>query len=207
MNTDVVCLKQSQFDHASEALASAFDKDPMFRYFTPEAARARTNALKWFCKTALRYSKPYNHIYTTASDLKGIAAWLPPEHSSVSILRLLQVGLYALPFNINWSKLGQFMSVYSTVDEFHERDLPQPHWYLFMLGVAPTYQGQGIGGSLLQPILKQADSEGLSCYLETFTEQAVCFYQKHGFEVLRIGEFPGNAPRFWTMKREPQSDK
>lgn len=205
MSTNVVCLKQSQIDRASEVLASAFDKDPMFRYFTPKADGTRANALKWFCKTALRYSEPYNHIYTTASDLKGIAAWVPPGHFPLSILRLLQVGLYALPFNVDWSKLGQFIPFYFTIDEFHERDMPQPHWYLFMLGVAPTYQGQGIGGTLLQPILKQADSEGLPCYLETSTEQAVRFYQKHGFEVLRLGEFPGNAPRFWTMKREPQN--
>lgn len=206
MSKNVVFLKRSQIDQASEVLASAFDQDPMFCYLTPKVDRARTNAINWLCKTVLRYSEPYHHIYTTASDLKGIAAWVPPGHFPLNILRLLQVGLYALPFNVDWSRLRQFISLQSTMEEFHKRDMPQPHWYLIMLGVAPTYQGQGIGGSLLQPILNQADSEGLPCYLETSTEQAVRFYQKHGFEVLRIGEFPGNAPRLWTMKR-PQSEK
>lgn len=44
--------------------------------------------------------------------------------------------------------------------------------YLFMLGISPAYQRQGIGSLLLQPIIKQADKAGLPCYLETSTEGA-----------------------------------
>ncbi len=204
LDLDIVGLKRSQINEASEVLARAFNDDPMFRYLTFEGDRARANALKWFCKLVLRYSEPYNHIYTTASELKGIATWVPPGHFPLNMLRLLQVGLYALPFNADWRKLGRMKSLFDKMEEFHKRDMPHPHWYLFMLGVAPTYQGQGIGGLLLQPVLKQADSEGLPCYLETNTERAVRFYQKNGFEVVRMHEFAEGSPRLWTMKREPQ---
>lgn len=205
MNTNVVCLKRSQIDQASEILANAFNDDPMFRYLSSEAEQARTNFLKWNCKTALRYCQPHNHIYTTASNLKGVAAWIPPGNSSFNILRLLPM-LLALPFKLDWSKLGRVMSLLSTMEEHHKQDMPQPHWYLAMLGVAPAYQGQRIGSSLLQPILKQAEREGLPCYLETSTQQAVRFYQKQGFEVLWMGELPGGSPSLWTMKREPQRE-
>jgi ribosomal protein S18 acetylase RimI-like enzyme len=69
------------------------------------------------------------------------------------------------------------------------------------LGISPAYQRQGIGSLLLQPILKQADSEGLPCYLETSTEGGVRFYQRRGFEVVRTGGFPEDNLKFWTMKR------
>nr|WP_231510290.1 GNAT family N-acetyltransferase [Fischerella sp. PCC 9605] len=82
--------------------------------------------------------------------------------------------------------------------------MSQPHYYLEMLGVAPAYQGQGIGSLLLQPVLKQADTEGLPCYLQTTTEKAVRFYQKHGFEVLRTVELPKGGSQLWTMKRSPK---
>ncbi len=157
LDLDIVGLKRSQINEASEVLARAFNDDPMFRYLTFEGDRARANALKWFCKLVLRYSEPYNHIYTTASELKGIATWVPPGHFPLNMLRLLQVGLYALPFNADWRKLGRMKSLFDKMEEFHKRDMPHPHWYLFMLGVAPTYQGQGIGGLLLQPVLKQID--------------------------------------------------
>ncbi|MCA1993231.1 MAG: GNAT family N-acetyltransferase [Coleofasciculus sp. S288] len=204
MTLDIVSLKQAQIEKASAVLANAFDNDPVFRYVAPKQEQSRANALKWICKTALKYSQPYNHIYTTTEDLKGVAAWIPPGHSSLNILQLLQAGLYALPFKLGWNKIGRCMSLLSEMDEFHERDMPHQHWYLFMLGVSPTYQGQGIGSLLLQPILDQADREKLPCYLETSTEQAVRFYHKNGFEVVRTHQLKEGNLQLWTMKREPQ---
>lgn len=201
--TEVVRLERSQLNRATEILAKAFYADPMFRYLIPETEPAKLDALNWFCQMILNYSQPYHQIYTTADDLKGVAAWIPPGHSPLSTLRLLQVGLYALPFKLGWKKAGRFLSLFSMIDEHHSHDIPQRHWYLFMLGVAPSYQNQGIGSLLLQPVLKQADSEGLPCYLETSTESAVRFYQRQGFAVLWQGELPGGNSCIWTMKREP----
>jgi ribosomal protein S18 acetylase RimI-like enzyme len=112
--------------------------------------------------------------------------------------------MYALPFMLPWRRLGQLMSLFLRLEEYHKHDVSGQHWYLVMLGVAPAYQNQGIGSSLLQPILKQANSAGLPCYLETSTESGVRFYQRHGFEILRSGELPGGSARFWTMNREPK---
>lgn len=89
-----------------------------------------------------------------------------------------------LPFMLRWGRLGQFVSLFLQLEEHHKHDVPQQHWYLAILGVAPAYQSQGIGGSLLQPLLNQADSTGLPCYLETSTEGGIRFYQRHGFEVV-----------------------
>ncbi|HBE49815.1 MAG TPA: GNAT family N-acetyltransferase, partial [Cyanobacteria bacterium UBA11369] len=116
---------------------------------------------------------------------------------------LLQAGLYALPFKLGWKKSGRFMSLFSLIEERHHQEMPNPHWYLFMLGVAPSYQNQGVGSKLLQPILKQADSDGLPCYLQTSTESAIRFYKRNGFEILWKGELPGDNACIWTMKREP----
>jgi ribosomal protein S18 acetylase RimI-like enzyme len=203
MNTDVVCLERSQMNQAIEVLAYAFNVDPMFCYFYAEAEQARLNTLRWLSKMVLHYSQPYNHIYTTSGDLKGIAVWLPPGQFPLNNLRLLQLGFYALPFKLRLSRLWQFLSLFIAIEEHHKHDMPQPHWYLFMLGVAPGYQSQGIGSSLLQPVLNQADYEGLPCYLETSTERAVRFYQKHGFEVMRTRELSGCSLQFWTMQRDP----
>lgn len=204
MSTEVVCLKPAQFDAASEILANAFNNDPTFRYFAREQEQARINAIKLLAKTALRYSQPYNHIYTITHDLKGVAIWIPPGKFPLNDFRLLQLGLYALPFKLRLSRLRQMISLFLTIEEHHKQDMPQPHWYLFMLGISPAYQRQGIGSLLLQPILNQADKEGLPCYLETSTEGGVRFYQRLGFEVVRTGGIPEKNIKFWTMKRSPQ---
>lgn len=204
MSTEVVCLEISQIDEASETLAHAFNNDPTFRYFFPEQKQARINAIKLLAKTALRYSQSYNHVYTTTNELKGIAIWIPPGKYPFNDFRLLQLGLYALPFKLRLSRLGQFISLFLTIEKHHKQDLTQPHWYLFMLGVSPTYQSQGIGSLLLQPILNQADREKLPCYLETSTEGGVRFYKRLGFEVVRTGGLPEANIKFWTMMRSPQ---
>ncbi|MBD2775582.1 GNAT family N-acetyltransferase [Iningainema sp. BLCCT55] len=206
MTTEIVSLSLSQIDEASEILQDAFNQGPIFRYLIPEAEQTRANFLRWFFKRALRYSQHYNHVYTTAGNLKGVAVWLPPERSiDTNILQLIPTAL-ALPFQLGWSKLGRGISLLSAIEERHKLDMPSPHWYLSILGVAPACQGQGVGSSLLQPILKRADNEGLPCYLETATQSAVRFYQRHGFEVVWTGTFTEGSPCLWTMKREAYSD-
>jgi GNAT superfamily N-acetyltransferase len=205
MNSHIVLLKSSEIDRASEILTKAFNEDPMFRYLgigEAEQVRVNVNALKWFCRMGLRNCQPYNHIYTTAGDLKGVAVWIPPEKSEMNIWQILSI-LFALPGKCGWHRLGRCLSLFSTLNERAQIEMIEPHYILSLLGVAPTYQGQGIGSLLLQPVLQQADKEGMPCYLATFTEQAVHFYQKHGFVVLWHGEFSGGSPCIWTMKREP----
>lgn len=200
ISTTVVKLDRSQLDAAIDVLAHSFLTDPMFQYFYSEQDSVRLKTLQWLSRLILRYSQPYEHIYTTA-DLQGVAMWIPPGKYPLNDLRLLQLGFYALPFKLQWRRSLQFLSLFNKIENFHKHDMPQPHWYLFMLGVAPASQGQGIGGLLIEPILNQADLEKLPCYLETSSERGVRFYQKYGFETVRTGRLSESAPPYWTMIR------
>ena len=205
MKTEVVRLERSQIQQASEIAAKAFEDDPMFSYLTPEARQLRLKALNWLTKNALEYCYHYGHVYTT-SDLKGVAAWLPPEQSSFtgiqSLQLILQLRLYLLPFRCGFDKLGRWLSFLKVTEEYHDRDMAKPHWYLALMFVNPRYQGQGVGSTLLQPILDRASEEKLQCYLVTFTKQAVKFYQKNGFEIIRKSQAAQEAPLFWNLKRD-----
>jgi len=72
--------------------------------------------------------------------------------------------------------------------ELHAQAVPPDHWYLLILGVDPPRQGQGVGGSLIEPILRRADAEGRQFYLETMKPRNVTFYGKHGFDVVLEGD-------------------
>ena len=197
----IIRLERSQLNQAVEILSLAFTNDPIFRYFFSQINRTSQNSIKRLCKTFIQYTQPYNHVYTT-EDGKGVAAWLPPGQFPLHPLRLLQAGMYALPLMVRWRRLKQLISFFLQIEEHHKQDVSRQHWYLALLGVAPDYQNQGVGGLLLQPILNKADNEGLSCYLEATTQSSVHFYQKHGFEVVRTVELPGSNLQVWTMKRE-----
>jgi ribosomal protein S18 acetylase RimI-like enzyme len=81
--------------------------------------------------------------------------------------------------------------------------MPQPHWYLWVIGVEPERQRHGVGKALLRPMLERAAAEGAPCYLETHKERNVAYYQAFGFELVTEGSVPKGGPRFWTMRREP----
>ncbi|MBW4623065.1 MAG: GNAT family N-acetyltransferase [Cyanosarcina radialis HA8281-LM2] len=206
-NYDLVKLERSQIAYASEIAANAFADDPVFSYLMPADKRSRLQGLTWLTSKVIEYCLTCDRVYTT-SDLRGVAAWLPPDRSSTNGLQLLQMAiqfqLYLLPWKCGWYRLGRWLTYLRAIEQCHHQDMTnRPHWYLALMVVHPNSQGQGIGSALLQPVLDRASREGLPCYLVTFTEQAVHFYQKNGFEVARKQKFSGDSPVFWTLKREP----
>lgn len=206
-SSDVVQLQNSQVSDAGLIAAQAFENDPVFTYIISDDREFRLQSLTWLMNRVITYSTQYNHVYTTP-DLEGIAAWLPPGKISSNPLQLLKMAwdlqLYALPTKIRWSRLGRCLTLLSAVEQAHQQDMgDSPHWYLGLMIVNPECQGRGVGSRLLQPILQRASNEGLVCYLDTFTEQAVRFYQKNGFEIVQVQKIASDAPPFWTMKRNP----
>jgi ribosomal protein S18 acetylase RimI-like enzyme len=78
------------------------------------------------------------------------------------------------------------------------------HWYLFVLGVAPERQRQGLGTTLLQSGLARVDAAKQPCYLETTNEKAVPYYQRFGFATVGEEMSPRRNLRYWPMVRPPQ---
>ena len=97
----------------------------------------------------------------------------------------------------------RFASVLSTLDPFHEGDVPRDHWYVSVLGVDPAAQGRGVGRALLEPVMKDARGSGLPCYLETANPSNVGFYQGSGFRVLHDFVEQLSGLRLWTLRYDP----
>jgi len=202
---NIIALESSNFAIASDCLSAAFSQDPLMGSFLPEDSSAKRRALNHGSQAFLNYAKSYQHIYTTAEQLKGVAIWLPPEASQMNFSQLLPLitsGLLTIPFYMRWTRMLDYLRLMGQTLELHEKMAPEPHWYLAMLGVSPEYQGQGIGGMLIQPVLQIADRTQTPCYLETSTPGAVRFYERNGFEVVYQGSFGDR--QYWSMKRQPK---
>jgi GNAT superfamily N-acetyltransferase len=202
--TQAVPMLKDQIADSGAALARAFLDDPLMMYILQDDTR-RPGALRWFMTAAAGYGHAHGEVFTTAGNVEGNAIWLPPGDVKVTTIRMIRHGVIAAPFRFGIGAFGRFLSVMNHFEHLHDRDMPQPHWYLMVLGVDPPRQGQGVGGALIQPMLARADSAGLPCYLETQKERNVPFYQKHGFEVIVDEVLPKGGPRCWTMKRMPHA--
>jgi len=136
-----------------------------------------------------------------------VACWLAPGKADLTVGRMLRAGwgmVWAL-LRLRGQDSRRFLAVYGHIEEAHKRVMVRPHWYLWVLGVDPIHQGQGIGGRLMQPILAQADATGLPCYLQTQTEANVAFYQRHGFAIIAHEPVSAHGGPLWYMVREPRS--
>jgi ribosomal protein S18 acetylase RimI-like enzyme len=79
------------------------------------------------------------------------------------------------------------------------------HEYLWMIGVSPNRQGEGLGTALVASVLDRCDREGIPAYLEASNADSRRLYERLGFEVLadRVLELP-DGPTVWPMWREPR---
>ncbi|MFJ8804622.1 GNAT family N-acetyltransferase [Streptomyces sp. NPDC102490] len=78
------------------------------------------------------------------------------------------------------------------------------HEYLWMIGVVPGRQGEGLGTALIESVLDRCDREGLPAYLEASSARGKVLYERLGFAFTgRALDLP-DGPRMWPMWREPQ---
>jgi len=200
--TEIARLGARQVREAGEMLGRAFFDNPMAVYLLPDEAE-RIRPLTWMFDRTTRYCHLYGEVYTTADRPDGAAVWLTPESPPMSRETITAAGMMDMPQQMGTEAFQRLMVMKRYFDELRQRDVPEPHWYLWTLGVDPPRQGQGVGSALLGPVLSRADADGLPCYLEADKAKNVPFYEMHGFEVVEEGDLPDGF-HYWTMKRAPQ---
>jgi ribosomal protein S18 acetylase RimI-like enzyme len=77
----------------------------------------------------------------------------------------------------------------------------EPHWYLAVLGVAPTCWGLGLGGQLVDALSVLTARAPGPIYLESDRAESVAFYRARGFEV--VGEQRILGVPCWRLVRTP----
>jgi ribosomal protein S18 acetylase RimI-like enzyme len=196
---ELQCLTEQQLPDAIAMIGRAFHMDPHFVYIYPDEAE-RIRRLPLMFGIALRYTLRYGEITTTPA-ISGAACWLPPERTTVNTLQLLSIGALTTSLKMGLSALWRIEKVEDYTRKMHQRCIREPHWFLWVLGVDPAHQGQGVGGQLLRAGLARADASSLPCYLDTMNPNNVPLYQKFGFEVVSEGDIPHSNVHMWGMVR------
>jgi ribosomal protein S18 acetylase RimI-like enzyme len=170
----------------SMMLSRAFIEDPFYKYIMPNES-SRLRKLNLWMNCMVRYGLEYGQIHITGEPITGIAIWLKPENPMINNIGMIRMGMGRVPFILGLSGFTRMMKVTSEWEQLHKKETPN-HWYLMVLGVDPSYQGRGIGSSLIQPVIKQADLDRIPCYIETMTQKDVKFYQNRGFNIVFEGK-------------------
>lgn len=199
---DVIRLTPPEKSLAAKVCARSFFDYPMTTFDWPDPNR-RARYLEWFWGCGIDYGLRYGEVYSTPG-IDGVIVWLPPGQTHITTWRYILVGLHWLPFLMGFK---QFFTKTMRRDDLeqkvHEEIISGPHWYLWIIAVDPVKQGKGVGTILMRKGLEIADAQHLPCYLETYDEKNVLFYQKHGFELVRTEQVPGSKLCFWCLFRQP----
>ena len=182
----------------ARSLARAFYDDPVTEWWLPDESSRMRGARRAFEAMFLkRICLPRDETYTTG-DVVGGALWMPPGEWQVGRVENFRL----LPFMaaVFGRRLLRVMRSLGHMDSKHPHE---PHYYLFILGVDPGWQGKGVGSALMRPVLDRCDRERLPAYLEATTTRNRELYGRNGFEVVEEIELPGGGPPLWRMWREP----
>jgi ribosomal protein S18 acetylase RimI-like enzyme len=181
-------------------LARAFDSDPFINWLVRQDER-RSTRIEWAFEVMLRRMSSELNETHTSSELGGAAVWRRPGELKLSFGQQLAL-LPAFAQGMGWGRVPRFLRMLQHMEGLHDRLVPEPHFYLFVLGVEPEQQGRGLGTRLLAPVLARCDAEGRRAYLETARADNIPFYVRQGFEVADVVARPA-WPKLWLMRREP----
>jgi ribosomal protein S18 acetylase RimI-like enzyme len=195
-------LTKDQITQATAVLGRAFQEYPLFQRILPNAA-SRPAGITALHGSVIRYCLKHGEVYTTP-DLAGVACWLPPERPFPTFFRMVQAGMLRVPFHMGWSSCRQLNAVDALAQKLHHTHAPGPHWYLWVIGVDPDYQGKGMAGQLMRPVTERADKDQLPCYLETHKELNVTIYQRLGFQIAEHVDLFEGTGSMWGMLRRPR---
>ena len=187
---------------AAGCLAQAFESDPLMACLIPDA-RVRGRLLFQFCDLVVQHGIRYGEVHASGDDICGVAVWLPPEQTRVSLARLLYSGGWLLPFKVGAACTRRMLAFHGFTDRRWRQLLPGTHWSLQMLGVAPPHQGHGHASKLLASMFQRLDQAAGACTLETANPGNVSIYQRFGFRVLEETRVPGSTLDLWLMMRHP----
>ena len=175
-----------------DVLVHAFVADPFLRWIFPAPADFERH----FPTLLIAYAgRAFTHgTADVASNDRGAALWLPPGVGSdeTAVGELLNTVLPP-------ERTGPVFDVFEHMSAFHPT---AAHWYLPVIGVAPSQQGRGIGAALLRDALAHCDRAQAVAYLESTNPRNLPLYLRHGFRVL--GEIQiHDAPPIIPMRRDP----
>ncbi len=183
-------------------LARAFYDDPVFSWVLRSDVRRMKVLRRGFALFLRRLWLAHEQTYTTAGAV-GAAVWEPPGQWKAPLgtqLRLLPAMIGGFGRHI-----PRVLSSLTRLEAGHPREPKfRPHYYLAFLGVDPVWQGRGLGGALLAPVLARCDTEGVPAFLEASTPRNRALYERHGFEVMDEFVLGRSAPPQWRMWREPR---
>lgn len=195
----VVRIDRAGAKRAAATLAAALFDDPLAAYLSTDVERRRA-IIEPFMRANIELGLLYGEVFSTVAG-EAAAVWLRPGHTTLGPVQLVRSGLLWATVRMGLGAMTRFFRFAALGDQLHRQSVSTPHWWLFLIGVDPSHQQQGLGRALLEPMLARADGEAVPCYLETTNGRNLAYYQRFGFAVTGQAQARASSLTVWSMLR------
>ncbi|PIE64731.1 MAG: hypothetical protein CSA26_06735 [Desulfobacterales bacterium] len=187
----------------AEALYYALTEDAF--YITMEASvdnkRSPREAMIKYMDYSMQEAAAYGELILPTGHTYGASLWSRPidEKKEAERDRLKEAFLFR---QMGEKSLETYRNIVDSMSLLSGQVVDKSFWYLSILGLHPSCQGKGRGGSLLVDVLQKADRHGADTYLETFTPRNISFYERFSFQTVADFHEPNTNARYWVMVRK-----
>lgn len=199
---EVRAAREADIPTLAQMLARAFGEDPLMSRLVPPGERQHERLVAGH-EAIVRYGSDHLSDTYTTSDLAGAAIWMRPGDANPP-LREWPGMLRGFTRMLGWRGFVTFMRVGAELSRRRHRLIPEPNYYLGVIGVEPERQGQGIGSAIMQPVLERCDRERIVASLQTGAERNLPFYERHGFRIVDETTVSNWMISAWIMRRDPE---
>mgnify|MGYP001824388693 CR=1 FL=1 len=171
-----------RFPEHAEALYQALKPDPYFAALESwVAAGSAREAMLAYYDFSMQEADTFGRLYVPEGTEFGVSVWLTPLSAERSSAKASAREAF-LRERFGAQVLDRYQQIMVNMTANAEGLVPEDAWYLSIVGVLPEFQNQGLGASLIRPVLEQSDRAGLATYLETFTPRNMTFYERLGYQ-------------------------
>jgi GNAT superfamily N-acetyltransferase len=181
-------------DGVTAVLTSAFEHDPLWRWALPDMESLEA-WWRFYVESAVRYP-----LVWIAGDFAACSIWIPPGGTELTDEEELRVD--PLIRSLAGPRAPDVLELLERFDATHPSG--PPHYYLTLLGTAPSHRGQGIGMALLAENLRAYDADGVPSYLESSNPANDRRYAAVGYEPVGSFTTPQGEHTVTTMWRSPR---
>ncbi len=182
---EIIALQAKLIPQAACLLTMAFSDNPLYlAVFNGIESEKTERNLRTFFSIMLDTNMAYRTISAIRCDneLAGVSITKSPRSSPLSHRSNL---LFAIKFNLLIGPQYAWR-LFLCASHIVKRHITEKHCELFILGIAPSFQGKGLGSKLVRKLSEHADHEGVPCFLETSNFENIDFYKNLGYSL--IGE-------------------
>lgn len=192
-------LDKKDIEKYANVLAVSFEGYPLFEYFCNynySVAKMRT-----FWKVSLKTMSDRTFFVSDSEDVNSLAIFSPYEKGGISTWRYIKAGGLWMLTKIG-IKMAKTMSNFEKFAESIKDKYAKPGcWYLYVFVTMPECRGQGIGNSIMEPMMAYLDRHEKDCYLETLCPVNVEIYKRYNFELKESVQVPGTDLTLYAMLR------